>query len=257
MQTVTHFGQGRTMASSTPKHPEAARLGEWLMQRRLRAGFNRPELVKRAQLSRPDANISQDYLSKLEYGTRSLTTASPAVREALRLALGIREDEWESVTGLEVTVPPAPIPTPTARVETLLSSLLNAAQPTVPLYDLGAAPHPLTPEGSMRGVNVVMDPVARRDGAVMFLMRGGSMTPLIQPSAVLYVDTADREVRDGDVYVVHDGRYAVRRARLLGDQMWYFPDAQAPDAAPMPSRGVSVVGCVYLVHNPPVSPRLH
>ena len=106
MQTVTVQGQSYFMSSSSPPKPkardlQAVRLGNWLTRKRQDAGLNRPELVKKAQLARADARISQDYLSKLEYGARPLTSAAEPVREAIRLALRISEEDWEKETGLK------------------------------------------------------------------------------------------------------------------------------------------------------------
>lgn len=85
------------------KDPEAVRLGEWLQSKRLAATMNRPELVQSALFYRPDARLSQDYLSKLEYGVRSLTSASIAIREGIRLALDLSPEEWEAETGLRAS----------------------------------------------------------------------------------------------------------------------------------------------------------
>ncbi|MDP9764910.1 LexA family protein [Deinococcus enclensis] len=44
--------------------------------------------------------LSPDYLSKLEYGTRSLAAAALDIREALRSALNISRSDWTAATGL-------------------------------------------------------------------------------------------------------------------------------------------------------------
>lgn len=90
------------MPRTEHKDPRAVQLGEWLTEQRRRAGFKRPELVAEALKHDPRVSISPDYLAKLEYGTRSLASAGPDVREALRLALHIPADEWREATGLVV-----------------------------------------------------------------------------------------------------------------------------------------------------------
>lgn len=85
---------------SSSKDPRAVELGEWLMAKRLARGLKRPETVQLGLQYDPRAALTPDYLSKLEYGTRSLAAAALDVREAIREALGITRETWEKETGL-------------------------------------------------------------------------------------------------------------------------------------------------------------
>ncbi|MFC6591705.1 hypothetical protein ACFP81_06545 [Deinococcus lacus] len=96
------------MAPSKAVDNRAVELGEWLSGWRRQRGLNRPETVNEALKHVPHAKISPDYLSKLEYGTRSLASASPEVREGLRQALNIPAEVWEEETGLLVPAPTVP-----------------------------------------------------------------------------------------------------------------------------------------------------
>ena len=91
--------------ASTKKDPRAVELGEWLMSQRLAKGLKRPEAVQIGLQHDPRAALTPDYLSKLEYGTRSLASAALDVREAIREALGISREAWERETGLATGEP--------------------------------------------------------------------------------------------------------------------------------------------------------
>lgn len=92
-------------ATAPKKDPRAVELGEWLMSRRLAKGLKRPEAVQLGLQHDPRAALTPDYLSKLEYGTRSLASAALDVREAIREALGISREAWERETGLATGEP--------------------------------------------------------------------------------------------------------------------------------------------------------
>ena len=102
----THsIGALRPVAASVAKDPRAVQLGSWLMELRLQRGLTRPEAVTEALKHDPRAQLSSDYLSKLEYGNRSLASAAADVREAIRLGLNISREEWTQATGLLIPAP--------------------------------------------------------------------------------------------------------------------------------------------------------
>lgn len=90
------------MPEAGAKDARAKELGDWLSRWRKKRGLSRPEAVNEALKHDPRASISSDYLAKLEYGVRSLASASADNREALRLALNISREAWETETGLLV-----------------------------------------------------------------------------------------------------------------------------------------------------------
>ncbi|WP_181392024.1 hypothetical protein [Deinococcus irradiatisoli] len=112
------------VSDSVAKDARAKELGDWLFAWRQKRGLSRPETIAEALKHDPRASISPDYLSKLEYGLRSLASASLDVREALRLALGIKREVWEEETGLLVPasyelIPDSPNPSYTSRSRAL------------------------------------------------------------------------------------------------------------------------------------------
>lgn len=118
------------MPKPPAKDSKAVALGEWLQQQRLSRGLKRPEAVQLALQHDPRAALSPDYLSKLEYGVRSLAAAALDIREALRLGLNISASDWEEATGLATAqVAPEPAPrrlTPPARTRQLPQPLQDA-----------------------------------------------------------------------------------------------------------------------------------
>lgn len=240
------------MPPSAPKDPQAVQLGEWLMQRRIRAGYNRPEMVKRAQDIRPDAQISQDYLGKLEYGTRSLLAASDAVREGLRLGLGIKPDEWEAVTGLQVQeLRIAPAAQGASKVETLLSALLDAAKAPAPSGRFVPSSR-LSLYGQPEGMTYVPNEIDRPQVEAVLLDSHGMEAGGMLYGATLYIDPAERTPEAGRVYLIeHDGRYDVRRAAAHGTEVWYYADSPAQGGPPLQAGRVRVLGRVFKWLNPP------
>ena len=107
--------------------------GEWLKEKRLDLGLNRPAFV--SEMSKHGQDITPDYLNKLERGTAALSRASLDVREAIRLVLGYTADDWHNATGLYAptdTLPVAntkPLPTPAPEVQ-----LPQGLQDAITLY---------------------------------------------------------------------------------------------------------------------------
>lgn len=78
----------------------AIQLGHLLQSWRECKGLTRPEMV--AEVQKLGVKLSANYLAKLELGFRPLANASLDIREALRIILGIPEDDWRYQTGLYV-----------------------------------------------------------------------------------------------------------------------------------------------------------
>lgn len=85
--------------------------GESIKARRLDLGLNRPAFV--AEMAKHGADITPDYLNKLERGTAPLARASLDVREGIRTVLGYTAQQWQNLTSLYVPdAAPAQIPAP-------------------------------------------------------------------------------------------------------------------------------------------------
>lgn len=229
------------------KDPRAVELGEWLMQERLSRGLKRPELVQLGLRHDPRAALTPDYLSKLEYGTRSLASASLDVREAIREGLGVSAAAWEAATGLATgeTISPPLVRRPELTIEHDLV--------VMPVYGLCEAGKPVDemledPEVSPIGV-----PRKRwRPGALVFRVQGESMQREdgrgIAPDDLVMVDTRMLDLVDGKIYVIHipGSGVTLKRVRVLGGQKWLFSDN--PDQTEFPPFQVDdavILGRVY------------
>lgn len=81
-----------------PNDQRAQQHGQLIKEKRLQLGLPRPAFV--AEMAKHGADITPDYLNKLERGSAPLARASLEVREAIRAVLGLDQQEWQELTGL-------------------------------------------------------------------------------------------------------------------------------------------------------------
>lgn len=256
MQTELKLGlvRGTAVAGERTKDPRAVELGQWLMDRRQHLGLKRPELVKRALEAQPDAPISADYLSKLEYGARSLAAAHEGVREGLRFALELSPEAWTHATGLDIPVRDldAPVPAPVNRVEQLINELRDYAK-LIPAAAAGrfVPSSPLSAYGRAQGATFVPAELDRPNLDVVMLDTASMSAGGLQRGATLYIDKSDRAVEAGRIYLITlPGGHDVRRAAVHDGETWFYSDSGL-SGAPIQEGRTSVLGRVFKVVNPP------
>lgn len=206
--------------------------------------MNRPETVREALKHDPRAAISSDYLAKLEYGDRSLATASMDVREALRLALDVPRAAWESATGLATPAPSA------------LSDLGKSASDTVvsvdtiaiPVYGTVTAGSPadFASEANVTGHETIARADHRNGNTLAVYASGHSMSPTIQDGDLVLADRSLTDLVQGKIYVilVQGEGPCLKRARQVGADWWLTSDN--PDYNPFQASEATVLGRVYM-----------
>ncbi len=244
------------MSKAPEKDARAVELGTWLREYRTRLGLKRPDVISEIYKLDPRATITPDYLSKIEYGVRSLAKVSPDTREALRQALHIPIDVWTRETGLAT-------PWQESQISRALSNGAQLRQHQgdevhgglsfvrMPVRAIAQAGLPFQPnEVSSLGTELVpLD--QHRDGMVVLEVDGHSMdggdVNDLKPGDRIYVDVHDKDLRDGKVFVVyvHGNGMVVKRVRFLFGQPILTSDN--PDFAPIKPDEADVVGRVYFI----------
>jgi repressor LexA len=222
-------------------------LHHWLRARRDELGLRQEQIERATAEGGEEARVTQSYLSKLERGQKPLSALTPSKMDALRRALGVSAGEWIARTGLSVITP---------------GSLAQGSEPgeliaglefiRLPVRALATAGLPLT-ENDESVIDHDLVPASEyRAGMVVLEVQGDSMTDRsggLQSGDRIYVDTADLELREGRVYVLHvpGSGLVVKRVRNFGGNYWLTSDN--PDYPPLKPEQATVVGRVYY-HQP-------
>ncbi|MBB5361384.1 S24/S26 family peptidase [Deinococcus humi] len=250
------------MAKITPEEQERAEmLGRVVRKLREDTGLNRPDFTA-AMSAYPEGGVKPDYINKLESGTRSLSKASPEVREAIRLTAGVSAEDWYALTGLYV---PSNAPEPArprnvgwvfealgidahqhVRTDTLSAQYVEAPETIrVPVRGLAAAGRAFYSESNLVGyVRLSLDEYNPSHEIVR--ISGDSMHPTLRDGDHVAVDPSELELAVGRVYVFHiigDGHCIKRVERLADGQLWLVSDNRShppirPDEVEVRGRAV-------------------
>ncbi|MFC4426808.1 XRE family transcriptional regulator [Deinococcus navajonensis] len=219
-------------------------MATWLRAGRVALGLQQAEVSARtAELGGEAGRVTQPYLSRLERGSRPLSSLTPERQDALRRALEISASEWTARTGLRLLTP---LPG-----EDVLGSLELVR---VPVRALATAGLPLV-EAPDNIIDHELVPLRdHRPGMLVLEVQGESMSTEggasgIRPGDRIYVDTGDLDLREGRVYVLHVPGLGltVKRLRRYGSDLWLTSDN--PDHPPVRPEEATTVGRVYF-HQP-------
>lgn len=75
---------------------------QWVKERRLDLGLRQEDVETRSAQMGSKHVISQSHLSRIERGTKSLSSLGPDRMDALRRILDVSHEEWVERTGLEI-----------------------------------------------------------------------------------------------------------------------------------------------------------
>ncbi len=213
----------------------------WLRSLRRALGLSQIEVEARTAALGEACRVSQSYLSKLEGGCKPLASLPPLKLDALRRLYQVSPGEWVAHTGLQLVLE--------ANAGEVVGSLDFVR---MPVRALAAAGFPLSEDGSDTIDNELVPREEFRGGMVVLEVQGESMTTLeggLRSGDRVYVDTADLELREGKIYVLHvgGGGTVVKRVRHFEDGFWLTSDN--PNFAPIRPDQATVIGRVYF-HQP-------
>ena len=213
----------------------------WLRALRRALGLSQAEVEVRTAVLGEACRVSQSYLSKLESGAKPLANLPPLKLDALRRLYRVSPDEWVAHTGLQLVLE--------ANADDLAGALDFVR---VSVRALAAAGFPFSEDGSDTIDNELVPRDEFKNGMVVLEVQGESMTTLeggLRSGDRVYVDTADLELREGKIYVLHvsGGGTVVKRVRHFEDGFWLTSDN--PNFAPIRPDQVTVIGRVYF-HQP-------
>ncbi|MFC4640431.1 XRE family transcriptional regulator [Deinococcus hohokamensis] len=231
-------------AAPDPSSDPGQELAAWLRAGRVALGLQQAEVSARtAALGGEAGRVTQPYLSRLERGTRPLSSLTPERQDALRRALNLTASEWTARTGLRLLTP---LPG-----EDVLGSLELVR---VPVHALATAGLPLTEDPGQIIDHELVPLRDHRPGMLVLEVQGDSMTTDggaggIRPGDRIYVDAGDLDLREGRVYVLHVPGLGltVKRLRRYGRDLWLTSDN--PDHPPVRPEEATTVGRVYF-HQP-------
>lgn len=227
-------------------------LHHWLRARRDELGLRQEQIERATAEHGEEARITQSYLSKLERGQKPLSALTPAKMDALRQALNVGAGEWIARTGLSVITPGSLAQQGPAQAGGHGELIAGLEFIRLPVRALATAGLPLT-ENDDSVIDHDLVPAGEyRAGMVVLEVQGDSMTDKsggLQSGDRIYVDTADLELREGRVYVLHvpGSGLVVKRVRNFGGNYWLTSDN--PDYPPLKPEQATVVGRVYY-HQP-------
>lgn len=227
-----------------PSDELSSAVADWLRERRTALGLQQADISARtASLSGETGRVTQPYLSRLERGTRLLSSLTPARQDALRRALELTASEWIARTGLPLLTP---VPG-----EDVLGTLELVR---VPVRALATAGLPLTEDFESIIDHELVPLRDHRPGMLVLEVQGDSMTTDggaggIRSGDRIYVDAGDLDLREGRVYVLHVPGLGltVKRLRRYGRELWLTSDN--PDHPPVRPEEATTVGRVYY-HQP-------
>lgn len=213
----------------------------WLRELRVRLRLRQDQVEAHSATIGESCRISQSYLSKLERGTKTLSSLTPQKMNALRLIYRVSPEEWASHTGLSVV---------TGHGEDDVVGGLEFVR--VPVHALAAAGLPLSEDGSSIIDTELVPREEFKNGMVVLEVQGESMTSSdggLRHGDRIYVDVNDLELREGKVYVLHvqGGGILVKRVRRFDGDFWLTSDN--PEFPPIRPDQVTLVGRVYY-HQP-------
>lgn len=191
--------------------------------------------------------ISQSYLSQLERGIKPISSLGGERMDVLRRIYKVSVEEWAKRTGMTIATP---VDEP-SRSQTL-SPVPNLHR--VPVIGLASAGAPVADDQDARIIGWEY-PVEDEYRPYMLCLQvdGESMdngdADGLRDGDRLYVDTRDRDLQEGKVYVVHvhGNGIVVKRARQLGRDWWLFSDNSS--FKPIRPDEATVIGRVYF-HQP-------
>ncbi|GGK32073.1 hypothetical protein GCM10008955_27440 [Deinococcus malanensis] len=229
--------------TTVPPEPSSS-VADWLRERRAALGLQQADIGARtASVGGESSRVTQPYLSRLERGTRPLSSLTPARQDALRRALDVTASEWIARTGLPLLTP---VPG-----EDILGTLELVR---VPVRALATAGLPLTEDFESIIDHELVPMRDHRPGMLVLEVQGDSMTTDggaggIRPGDRIYVDATDLDLREGRVYVLHVPGLGltVKRLRRYGRDLWLTSDN--PDHPPVRPEEATTVGRVYF-HQP-------
>jgi repressor LexA len=227
--TAAMFAPRAVFMPTPDRDPRAVTLGRYIRAVRQKRGFNRPYVAREAwRLYKVE--ITPDYLSKLESGTRSLAKASPEIREALRAMYGISVEQWFSDTQLHTSE--------TVKVNNLTADIASNRHEIlpiesdenfiwVPVYSFVSA----SLDGTHGDDPAIVDyrrilRTRMQNGYTLFRVVGDSMSPTIRDGDDIRVDVHNTKPSDADVYLIAipHGQVCVKRLRRLDGEWWMFSD---------------------------------
>lgn len=242
ISTYSNLQGGFMAAKPQAKDAKAVSLGSWLQEQRLTRGLTRPEAVNEGLKVDPRAQLSPDYLSKLEYGTRSLASAAADVREAIRRGLGISREEWISATGLHI-----PLEAHDGVVKLADDGLIE-----VPVYGMASA----NPDGNMTATKPVgtarIPSTVIRENRHAYLVLGDSMDDGgrdgIRDGDTVMCDHSATDLREGKIYIVKvpGNGILLKRVRTYADGETYL-ESDNRNYRPLRPDEAQIIGRVVWV----------
>lgn len=247
-------------------------VGPLVKKLRLALGKSEEEVVKAVRRRARKFDLATYHA--IEAGASELSAQPLSAREALRQALYLTPDDWESVTGLPASEG-ASTPAPPARIadqytqtvgvlaaETVLDRANGrvpgegTTRPTdLPIMPLTELWPPRLPQRGQVVKRHVLPAEQLRPGLLLTVMPDAALSPSgPQVGDLLVVDTADETLIPGQVYVVQPGNgpLVVRRAVLDAvGELWLLPDV--PDFlsfAPVAPRTARILGRVASTLHP-------
>ena len=238
-------------------------------------GLKAPSLA--LSIERHGEQIGADYIRKLARGERELSGVALPLREAIRKALRVPAEVWESQTGLATAEPQVYgsaswngadrrdnltleisrddlmklqshklYDSPSGSHATLVDIV------SIPVYGTASAGSPgsfLAEDNILYHVPVEKKHI-RNGNTIAVAVNGNSMLPRIQDGDIVIVDRSINELQEGKVFLVLiDGQGAcVKRARHSRGQWWLWSDNA--DHAPFQAEEATVIGMGYRVQRP-------
>lgn len=178
------------------------------------------------------ADISPSLVVKLERGAQTIPTMKVANFYNLLKALRWTVSDLEEVAGVQFQYQ---------------QPAVTAPYLVLPIRALASAGTPIDPNAAPVGTHAVLTH-EYTSGLELYQADGDSMTTgdprSIHSGDILYVNSHDLTLRDGQIYAVrlHDNGVVVKRARKLGRQFWLTSDNPAHE--PFQPTDATVLGRV-------------
>lgn len=221
--------------------------GEALAERREVVGYERQGQLAAASAKLADEHpshfqaFSQQWLSRLESDRtgHAIQRAQPLRLAALAFLLRWGSGEFYARVGVVI----APVP---LLDKHNADSVIPIKIHRIPIRNMAAASEKSFYSECMDSIAYVDDRFYRRDMEVV-CVSGDSMEPTFMAGDEVYIDTQDKDLHHGKVYLIHiigDG-FLLKRAQRMGDTWALTSDNSISYPPIFPNRDTEVVGRAY------------
>lgn len=191
-----------------------------------------------------EVGIDRTYLSQMVTGKVSWTNSRyfPALVQALSMS----EAQVKAVKPSAMIMVLPSVEHMHAQVPHHPDTLRSSERVRIPVYALAAAGTGIWSDEDVVDYIEVEPDVAYRQNRASFQVDGDSMEPVLSHGDYIHVDLADKDVRDGKIYVVKikDNGIVVKRTRVYQDNTVYLVSENL-DYPPIQPEAAIVIGRVF------------